>query len=47
MTEKDAKFDEVAAKLGAKVDETPDFEITAAPKELGGSARSWHRQPSS
>jgi hypothetical protein len=38
MTEKDAKFDEVAAKAQVKVEETPDFEITASPKELGSSS---------
>ena len=38
MTEKDAKLDEVAGKTQVKVEETPDFEITAPPKELGGSS---------
>ena len=38
MTEKDAKFDEVATKAQVKAEETPEFEITAAPKELGSSS---------
>jgi peptidyl-prolyl cis-trans isomerase D len=37
MTEKDAKFEDVAAKLGVKVEETPDFARNAPPAELGES----------
>jgi len=38
MTEKGAKFEEAAAKTGAKVIETPDFSRGAPPKELGESS---------
>ncbi len=38
MTEKDATLDSVAAKLGAKVVETPEFSRGAPPKELGESS---------
>lgn len=38
MTEKDAKFEAVAAKFGAKVVETPEFSRGAPPKELGESS---------
>ena len=38
MTEKDAKFEDVAAKFGAKVQETADFGRGTPPAELGGSA---------
>lgn len=37
MTEKDAKFEEVAAKFGVKIEETKDFTRTQPPAELGGS----------
>ena len=37
MTEKGAKFDEVAAKLGAKVQETPAFSRDDSPAELDRS----------
>jgi len=37
MTDKDAKLEEVAAKVGAKVEETADFSRLAPPAELGGS----------
>jgi peptidyl-prolyl cis-trans isomerase D len=36
MTDKNAKFEDAASKLGAKVQETPDFPATAAPADLGG-----------
>ena len=38
MTAKDAKLEEVAAKAGAPVVETPEFELSAPPKEIDGSA---------
>ena len=38
MTEKDAKLDEAAAKAGATVVETPEFEASAPPKEIGASS---------
>jgi peptidyl-prolyl cis-trans isomerase D len=34
MTEKDAKFDDVAAKFGAKVQETPDYSQAKPPAEF-------------
>jgi hypothetical protein len=37
MTAKDAKLDEAAAKAGATVVETPEFEASAPPKEIGAS----------
>lgn len=37
MTEKDAKFEDVAAKLGVKVEQTPDFARNAPPAELSDS----------
>jgi peptidyl-prolyl cis-trans isomerase D len=37
MTEKDAKFDEVANKLGAEVKETAPFSMHEPPEELGKS----------
>lgn len=37
MTEKDAKFEEVASKLGVEVQESPYFARRAAPPELGAS----------
>ncbi len=37
MTEKNAKLDEVAAKFGAKIEETKDFSREQPPAELGGS----------
>lgn len=37
MTEKDAKFDEVAKKLGITVAETPEFDAGDPPKELDES----------
>jgi len=37
MTDKNAKFEDAAAKIGAKVQETPDFPATAAPANLGES----------
>lgn len=37
MTEKDAKFDEQAAKAGVKVEETKDFPRKDPPAELGNS----------
>lgn len=37
MTAKDAKLEEAAAKAGATVVETPEFEATAPPKEIGAS----------
>jgi peptidyl-prolyl cis-trans isomerase D len=37
MTDKNAKFDEVAAKLGLKVEETPDFSANQPPAALGSS----------
>ena len=37
MTAKDAKLDEAAAKAGATVVETPEFEATAPPKEIGSA----------
>ncbi|MEO7318959.1 MAG: peptidyl-prolyl cis-trans isomerase [Chthoniobacteraceae bacterium] len=37
MTEKDAKLDEAAAKVGATVVETPEFEASAPPKEIGSA----------
>ena len=38
ITEKDAKFDEVAQKSGVTVVETPEFDAEDAPKELGEAA---------
>lgn len=38
MTKKDAKLEEVAAKAGAKIIETPEFSRGAPPKELGESS---------
>ena len=37
MTDKDAKFDEVAAKFGAKVEETQEFPRNTPPPQLGDS----------
>jgi peptidyl-prolyl cis-trans isomerase D len=38
MTDKNAKFDEVAAKLGAKVEQSPEFSIGQPPEALGASS---------
>lgn len=38
MTAKESKLDDAATKAGAKVIETPDFEATSPPKEIGASA---------
>src|SRR5205814_1328697 len=37
MAEKDAKLEDVAAKSGAKVEETAEFSRGTPPPELGGS----------
>ena len=37
MTAKDAKLEDVAAKAGVPVVETPEFERSAPPKEIGGT----------
>jgi peptidyl-prolyl cis-trans isomerase D len=38
MTDKNAKLDEIAAKLGAKVEESPEFSIAKPPEALGSSS---------
>ena len=37
MTDKNAKFDEAAAREGLKVQETPDFSVNTPPEAFGGS----------